>query len=77
MNDAPQAAENDRPATLAFRVTSDAKHLVKAAAARRDVLPSDYLRTVLWTALEDEFGAPNGTSPSGPTKAPRGGAPQE
>lgn len=62
MDETPQAGKNDRPATLAFRVTSDAKHLVKAAAARRDVLPSDYLRTVLWTALEDEFGTLTATS---------------
>lgn len=61
MTENSQTEASQRSSTLAFRVSDDVKHLVKAAASRRDVLPSDYLRHVLWSALEEEFGASDGT----------------
>lgn len=46
----------DRSATIAFRTSEKRKHLVQAAAARRDCLPSDWLRELLQQGLHREFG---------------------
>jgi uncharacterized protein (DUF1778 family) len=54
--------EERRKATVAFRTTRWRKRLVQAAAERRDVLPSDYLREVVDEALQQEFGQTSGTS---------------
>ncbi len=40
--------------TVAFRVPVDRKHEVYAAAARRNELPSDWLRRAVEQALEEE-----------------------
>lgn len=45
-----------RDQTVAFRTTQSRKHLIRAAAARRDTLPSEWLRTVVCEALAEEFG---------------------
>lgn len=51
-----QTARPDRSATIAFRTSEEQKHLVQAAASRRDCLPSDWLRELLEQGLLREFG---------------------
>ncbi len=54
-----------RTATVAFRLEPDRKHLIRAAAVRYDMLPSDWLRSIAEQALEREFGRPAGDGLSG------------
>lgn len=42
--------------TVAFKTTERRKALIQAAAARRGISPSTYLREAADRALEDEFG---------------------
>lgn len=51
-----EEADKARAATIAFRTTADVKALVQAAAARRDVLPSDVLRSWVRGKVVEEFG---------------------
>lgn len=51
-----QTARADRSATIAFRTSEERKHLVQAAASRRDCLPSDWMRDLLARGLRREFG---------------------
>lgn len=54
--DDQQTAQPDRSATIAFRTSEERKHLVEAAASRRECLPSDWLRELLDRGLKREFG---------------------
>lgn len=49
-----QTPDEERPSTLAFRVSEETRHLVRWAASRQKVTPSDWLRDVVETALEVE-----------------------
>lgn len=51
-----QTARPDRSATIAFRTSEERKHLVEAAASRRECLPSDWMRDLLARGLRREFG---------------------
>ena len=51
-----QTTARDRQETVAFRVSEDRKHLIRAAAARHEMLPSDWLRVATEEALQREFG---------------------
>ena len=49
------STEPDRSATLAFRASETTRHLVRAVAARQQLSPSDWLRDVVETALDEEL----------------------
>lgn len=51
-----QTRERDAQATVAFRTSRAIKHFIEAAAFKRQVLPSDWLRSAVERALEEEFG---------------------
>lgn len=55
MEDA-QTASPDRSETIAFRTSTQIKRLVEAAAARHDVLASDWLRSAVERVLVTELG---------------------
>ncbi len=56
MSQERQTSEFEAGETLAFRTSAGVKHLVAAAASRREVLKSDWLRAVVERALVEEFG---------------------
>ena len=56
MRGSMQTDERDSEATVAFRTSHAIKHFIGAAAFKRQVLPSDWLRSAVERALEDEFG---------------------
>lgn len=56
MIDSSQTDPADRSETVAFRAGSSTKHLIRAAAAKHQVLPSDWLRAAVERALEKEIG---------------------
>lgn len=67
MNSDRQTDRPDRSVTIAFRTSEHIKHLVRAAAARRDEFPSEWLRRAVRDQLEREHGsAVEPQSPSGP-----------
>lgn len=56
MADTEQTRRADRSETIAFRSSREVKALVRAAASRHEVLPSDWLRARIEQALVDELG---------------------
>lgn len=58
MNRDTQTEPSDRSVTIAFRTSEQVKHLVRAAAARRDEFPSEWLRRAVRAALQDELEEP-------------------
>lgn len=56
MNQTSQTTQADRSETIAFRTSTQMKRLVEAAAARYDVLASDWLRSAVERALVNELG---------------------
>lgn len=52
----PQTADDDRSETIAFRTSTQIKRLVESAAARHDVLASDWLRSAVERVLVTELG---------------------
>lgn len=55
MSDLLKKEERRWSETISFRVSRPVKHLLHAAAARRDVVPSTYLRGLVTDALDEEF----------------------
>lgn len=51
-----QALQTERSETIAFRVSESEKHLLKAAAACRGDVMSDWLRSVAKDAVRRELG---------------------
>lgn len=51
-----QARDPERIATVSFRTSQHTKKLVEAVAAKRGMVPSDWLREALETAVWFELG---------------------
>jgi len=54
------ARDPERIATISFRTSQHTKKLVEAVAAKRGMLPSDWLREALETAVWVELGFDSG-----------------